>query len=86
MHQAKLFTSSLAARGTVSSNCGYLLYTRISLLFPLTFSLRNKDVLFLILLFQLAALKEQMLLQESEERVLPTQHHLPGIRQNCVQE
>lgn len=85
-HQARLFTSSLAARDTFSSNCGYLLYAQISLLFPLTFSLRNKDVLFLILLFQLSALKEQMLLQGSEEWVLATQQHLPGIKQNCVQE
>lgn len=67
MCQARLFASSLAARDTFSSNCGHLLYTQISLLFSLTFSLRNKDVLFLILLFQLAALKEQMLPQESEE-------------------
>lgn len=86
MHHARLFTSSLAARAMFSSNCGYLLYTQISLLCSLTFSLRNKDVLFLIFLFQLAALIEQMLLQESEERALPTQHHLPGIKQNCVQE
>lgn len=85
-HQARLFTSSLAARDTFSSNCGYLLYAQISLLFSLTFSLRNKDVLFLILLFQLSALKEQMLLQGSEEWVLATQQHLPGIKQNCVQE
>lgn len=86
MCQAKLANSFLTARVIFSSNCGYLLYIQISFLCSLTFSLREKDVLFLILLFQLTILKEHMLFQESEEHVLSVQHHLLGIKLNYVQE
>lgn len=69
IRQAKHANSFLAAGVIFSSSCGYLLSIQISFLFSLTFSLRNKDDLLLILLFQLAILKEHMLVQESESNI-----------------
>lgn len=69
MRRAKRANSFLTAGVTFSSRCGYLLSIQLSFLFSLTFSLRNKDDLLLIRLFQLAILKEHMLVQESESNI-----------------